>query len=295
VRTLISELQDDRDSHAFGPGDRAGRGDVVRRLFEAALQDLVDAEASSVIGAGRYERTPERRTRRNGSRAKPLDTPAGHVDLRIPKLREGTFFPSLLEPRRRVDQALWAVIASAWVQGVSTRRVDSLVKALGCESGISKSTVSRICQDVDEVVSEFLGRRLDDTWYPYVWLDATYLDVRIGRRVVSQATVIATACSIDGRREVLGMDVGDAESTDFWTSFLRGLRERGLKVATPEDPCGVLLVTSDAHDGLRAAVKAILPGAGWQRCRVHYLEFRIMSMLVLFVLVGRLSVVGSST
>jgi transposase-like protein len=242
----------------------------MRRLLQAGLQDLVDAEASARIGAGRYERSPERVTRRNGGRAKELDTPAGTVELRIPKIRDGSFFPSLLEPRRRVDQALWAVIATAWVQGVSTRRVDQLVKALGCESGISKSSVSRICAQIDEYVAEFLDRRLDEAWYPYLWLDATYVDARIGHRVVSQAVVVATACTGDGHREILGMDVGDAESTGFWTGFLLGLRERGLKVSTPADPAGVALVVSDAHAGLKAAVKAILPGAGWQRCRVHF-------------------------
>jgi transposase-like protein len=192
------------------------------------------------------------------------------VELRIPKIRDGSFFPSLLEPRRRVDQALWAVIATAWVKGVSTRRVEALVKALGCESGISASSVSRICGQIDEYVAEFLGRRLDGTWYPYLWLDATFIDARIGHRVVSQAVVVATACTGDGHREIIGMDVGDSESTDFWTQFLLALRERGLKTSTPADPAGVALVISDAHAGLKHAVKAILPGAGWQRCRVHF-------------------------
>ena len=269
VRGLIMELlgTDNGDDSVSVSRDS---GNTMLRLLEAALQDLIEAEVSAKIGAGRYERSPERTTRRNGSRVKQLDTRAGSVELSIPKLREGSFFPSLLEPRRRVDQALWAVIGSAWVQGVSTRRVDALVKALGSESGISKSSVSRICGEIDEFVHEFLSRRLDDTWYPYVWLDATYVDARIGHRVVSQAVVVATACSIEGHREIIGMDVGDAESTDFWTGFLRSLRERGLKVATPTDPTGVALVVSDAHEGLKAAVKAVLPFAGWQRCRVHF-------------------------
>ena len=190
----------------------------------------------------------------------------------FPKLREGSFFPSLLEPRRRIDQALWAVIAQAWIQGVSTRRVDQLVKALGNEAGISRSQVSRICAEIDEYVAVFLTRRLDenDCWYPYVWLDATYVDVRLGKRVVSQAVVVATTVSAAGRREIIGMAIGDAETTDFWTEFLRGLRERGLKVSTAADPAGVVMVISDAHAGLKAAIKAILPGAGWQRCRVHF-------------------------
>ena len=268
VRGLISELLSPDEGGVVAR--RVDHGDAMRRLLQAGLQDLVDAEATARIGAGRYERTSDRVTRRNGGRFKEVDTPAGTVELRIPKVRDGSFFPSLLEPRRRVDQALWAVIATAWVQGVSTRRVDQLVKALGCESGISKSTVSRICAQIDEYVTEFLTRRLDDTWYPYVWLDATFVDARVGHRVVSQAVVVATACTGDGHREILGMDVGDTESTDFWTGFLLSLRERGLKTSTPVDPAGVTLVISDAHAGLKAAVKAILPGAGWQRCRVHF-------------------------
>ena len=162
------------------------------------------------------------------------------------------------------------MICSAWIEGVSTRKVDDLVRALGNESGISRSTVSRICKEIDEGVHEFLSRRLDRTWFPYVFVDATYLDVRVGHRVVCRALVVATGVSAEGRREILGMALGDAETTDFWTSFLRSLRERGLKVPSPEDPTGVVLVTSDAHAGIRAAVRAILPGAAWQRCRVHF-------------------------
>ena len=169
-----------------------------------------------------------------------------------------------------MDKALYAVICQAWIEGVSTRKVDDLVKALGNESGISRSTVSRICKDIDEGVKEFLARSLDRTWFPYLFVDATYLDVRVGRRVVCRALVVATGVSAQGRREILGMALGDAETTDFWTSFLRSLRERGLKVPSPEDPTGVVLVTSDAHAGIRAAVRAILPGAAWQRCRVHF-------------------------
>ena len=206
-----------------------------------------------------------------------MATTAGEVELAIPKLRTGSFFPSLLHPRRRVDKALYAVICQAWIEGVSTRKVDDLVKALGNESGISRSTVSRICKDIDEGVHEFLSRRLDRTWFPYLFVDATYLDVRVGHRVVCRALVVATGVSAEGRREILGMALGDAETTDFWTSFLRSLRERGLKVPSPEDPTGVVLVTSDAHAGIRAAVRAILPGASWQRCRAplrpqHHLQ-----------------------
>ena len=197
-------------------------------------------------------------------------TLAGEVDLQIPKLREGSFFPSLLHPRRRVDKALYAVICQAWIDGVSTRKVDQLIRALGNDTGISRSTVSRICSEIEESVQEFLHRRIDHTWFPYLFLDATYLDVRHRGRVVSQALVVATGVSGDGRREILGMALGDAETTDFWTEFLRGLRDRGLKVATDADPLGVALVTSDAHAGLKAAVNAILPGSAWQRCRVHF-------------------------
>ena len=261
VSTLIREVLADPD---------LAHDEVFRRLLQAGLQDLVDAEAAAVIGAQRYERTPHRTNRRNGKRLKTVATTAGEVELAIPKLRTGSFFPSLLHPRRRVDKALYAVICSAWIEGVSTRKVDDLVKALGNESGISRSTVSRICKDIDEGVHEFLARRLDRTWFPYLFVDATYLDVRVGHRVVSRALVVATGVSAEGRREILGMALGDAETVDFWTSFLRSLRERGLKVPSPEDPTGVVLVTSDAHAGIRAAVRAILPGAAWQRCRVHF-------------------------
>ena len=261
VSTLIREVLADPD---------LAHDEVFRRLLQAGLQDLVDAEAAAVIGAQRYERAPHRTNRRNGTRPKTVATTAGEVELAIPKLRTGSFFPSLLHPRRRVDKALYAVICSAWIEGVSTRKVDDLVKALGNESGISRSTVSRICKDIDEGVHEFLSRRLDHTWFPYLFVDATYLDVRAGHRVVSRALVVATGVSAQGRREILGMALGDAETTDFWTSFLRSLRERGLKVPSPHDPEGVVLVTSDAHAGIRAAVRAILPGASWQRCRVHF-------------------------
>lgn len=261
LTTLIGEVLADPD---------LAHSDVFRRMLQAGLQDLIDAEATVKIGAGPHERTPERTTRRNGTRPKTLATPAGEVDLAIPKLREGSFFPSLLSPRRRVDKALYAVICQAWIDGVSTRKVDQLVRALGNDTGISRSTVSRICSEIDEAVQEFLHRRIDHAWFPYLFLDATYLDVRVRGRVVSQALVVATGVSGEGRREILGMALGDAETTDFWTEFLRSLRERGLKVATDTDPLGVTLVTSDAHAGLKAAVKAILPGSGWQRCRVHF-------------------------
>jgi len=186
------------------------------------------------------------------------------VQLRIPKVRTGSFFPSLLEPRRRVDRALWAVIMTAYVHGTSTRKVDDLVRALGCDSGVSKSTVSRICAEIDAEVDAFRQRRLDHTAFPYVFCDATYVKARVEGRVVSRAVVVATGVAADGTREVLGVDVGDSEDEVFWTAFLRSLRARGLG--------GVQLVISDAHQGLKAAAARVLQGAGWQRCRVHFVR-----------------------
>jgi putative transposase len=228
------------------------------------LQALIDAEATEVIGADRYQRTASRTTHRNGSRARLLSTKAGDVELRIPKLREGSFFPALLEPRRRIDRALLAVVMEAYVHGTSTRKVDDLVKALGVDSGISKSEVSRICADLDTEVAAFRSRSLAHTSFPYVFLDATYLKARVAGRVVSRAVVIATGVTADGGREVLGLDVGDSEDGAFWTAFLRSLKARGLS--------GVQLVISDAHTGLKAAIAAVMAGAGWQRCRVHFLR-----------------------
>lgn len=239
-------------------------GERVRVLAERAYQELIDAEATAVIGAGRWERSAERVAQRNGTRPKTLSTTAGDLELRIPKLRSGSFFPSLLERRRRVDQALFAVIMEAYLHGVSTRKVDDLVKALGADTGISKSEVSRICADLDTEVAAFAGRSLAETTYPYVFLDATYCKARVNRRVVSQAVVIATGVTADGRREVLGFDVGDSEDGAFWTAFLRSLRSRGLS--------GVQLVISDAHEGLKAAIGAVFVGTSWQRCRVHFMR-----------------------
>jgi putative transposase len=236
--------------------------DLFRRLLQQALQDLIEAELTAVIGAGRHERCPSRSNWRNGGRSRMLATPAGDLELRIPKVREGSFFPGLLEPRRRVDQALWAVIMEAYVHGTSTRKVDDLVRALGIDSGVSKSTVSRICKDLDEQVEVFRSRPLDHTGFPYVFCDATYIKARVGGKVISRAVVIATGVAADGTREVLGLDVGDSEDEAFWTAFLRGLRRRGLG--------GVQLVISDAHEGLKAAVARVFSGSGWQRCRVHF-------------------------
>ena len=236
--------------------------DRIRVATERLYQELIDAEATAVIGAGPWQRTAERTTQRNGSRDRVLTTTAGDLDLRIPKLRTGSFFPSLLERRRRVDQALFAVVMEAYLHGVSTRKVDDLVKALGADTGISKSEVSRICAGLDEEVAAFRDRSLAEAAFPYVFLDATYCKARVGRRVVSQAVVIATGVRADGHREVLGFDVGDSENGAFWTSFLRSLKARGLG--------GVQLVISDAHEGLKTAIGSVLLGASWQRCRVHF-------------------------
>jgi putative transposase len=236
----------------------------MRRLLAAILQLLVDAEASAFIGAEPHERTDARVTHRNGTRDKLVATATGDLTIKIPKVRSGSFFPSLLAPRRRVDVALHAVVMQAWVEGVSTRKVDDLVAALGVESGISKSEVSRICAQLDTDVSAWRTRSLADQVMPYVFLDATYCKARVNGRVMSRAVVIATGVSADGRREVLGVDVGDSETDDFWTEFLRGLRDRGLH--------GVQLVISDAHRGLTNAIGTVCAGAVWQRCRVHFMR-----------------------
>ena len=244
---------------------RAGDGtDFLREAMALVLQELIELEATQAIGAGRYERTDERTTHRNGSRTRLLSTKAGDVELHIPKFREGSFFPALLEPRRRIDRALWAVVMEAYVHGVSTRKVDDLVAALGIEAGISKSEVSRICAELDTAVGAFRERRLDHIRFPYLFLDATYVKAHDGPSVVSKAIVIATGVAADGHREVLGLAVGDSEDGAFWTAFLRSLRARGL--------AGVRLVISDAHEGLKGAIATIFLGSAWQRCKVHFLR-----------------------
>lgn len=236
--------------------------DRIRSATERLYQELIDAEAAAVIGAAPFERTGARTAQRNGTRPKTLTTTAGDLELRIPKLRQGSFFPSLLERRRRVDQALFAVVMEAYLHGVSTRKVDDLVKALGAESGISKSEVSRICEGLDADVAAFRDRVLDGQGgHPYVFLDATYCKARVNGRTVSQALVVAIGVAADGRREVLGFEVGDSENEGFWTLFLRSLKTRGLD--------GVRLVVSDAHAGLKRAIATVFQGASWQRCRVH--------------------------
>jgi putative transposase len=239
-------------------------GDRVRQAAETIYQALIEAELTDAIGAAPHERSAERTNLRNGHRIRTLTTTAGDLELRIPKLRAGSFFPSLLERRRRVDQALFAVVMEAYLHGVSTRKVDDLVKALGADTGISKSEVSRICSDLDTEVGAFRDRSLAEQHFPYVFLDATYCKARVNHRVVSQAVVIATGVRADGWREVLGFAVGDSEDGAFWTAFLRSLKARGLG--------GVQLVISDAHTGLKQAISAVLIGASWQRCRVHFLR-----------------------
>ena len=242
-----------------------GGGELIRDAVRFVLQELIEAEATERIGAGRYERSERRTTDRNGHRPRLLATQAGDVELKIPKLRRGSFMPSVLEPRRRIDRALHAVIMEAYVAGVSTRSVDELVAALGAESGISKSEVSRICAGLDEMVEAFRGRSLGHVEFPYVYLDATYLKVRnsVGQPA-SMAMVVATGITADGNREILGCDLGDSESEAFWQQFLASLRARGL--------AGVRLVVADAHAGLAAAADRAIQGAARQRCRVHFVR-----------------------
>ena len=244
--------------------DGSTAGELIPELARHGLQQLIELEVASVIGAERHERTAERHGYRNGYRPRSLATQVGDIDLLIPKLRSGGFLPSILEPRRRVDQALYGVIMEAYIGGVSTRKVDALVAALGVQSGISKSQVSRICQDIDEQVQAFLNRPLQEAGYAYVYLDATYLHGRLGKalQVCSRAVVVAMGVNADGRRELLGLKVGDSESEGFWSAFIASLKERGLT--------GVKLVVSDAHVGLTKAIRRRLQGCVWQRCRVHF-------------------------
>ena len=240
---------------------KSGEGDFLRAVAEAVLQMLMEADAEGLIGAGRHERSPERLNWRNGYRERTLDTRLGSLQLRIPKLRQGSYFPPFLEPRKMAEKALVAVIQEAWIGGVSTRRVDELVQAMGL-AGISKSQVSKLCKEIDERVGGFLDRPLEGEW-PYLWLDATYLRVREGGRIVSVAAIIAVAVDTEGRREIVGLGLGPSEAEPFWSTFLKGLVRRGLK--------GVKLVISDAHEGLKQAAAKVL-GATWQRCRVHWMR-----------------------
>jgi transposase-like protein len=251
--TLLDLLN--KDEQGADPG-------FLRDGVRLLAQELMDAEATQLAGAGLHERSENRLTYRNGYREREWDTRVGTVDLQIPKLRQGAYFPSLLEPRRRHEKALLAVVQEAYVHGVSTRAVDHLAEALGLK-GISKDQVSRICKELDGQVTAFRTRRLDAE-YPYLMLDATFEKVRENGRVISMAVLIATGVKATGEREVVGVDVGPAEDLEFWRAFLRQLVSRGLS--------GVRLVTSDSHLGLKQAVAEILVGATWQRCRVHFMR-----------------------
>jgi putative transposase len=235
--------------------------DLLREMIGFVAQRLMDLDVEGLVGAGHGERAESRENWRNGFRDREWHTRSGTIPLRIPKLRRGSYFPGFLEPRRSSEKALAAVIQEAYVQGISTRSVDDLVKAMGM-TGISKSQVSRLCEEIDERVNAFLERPLEGDW-PYLWIDATYVKVRQGGRIVSIATIIAVAVNAEGRREVLGMATGPSEAETFWTQFLRSLMRRGLR--------GVKLVISDAHEGLKAAAARVLK-ASWQRCRVHFLR-----------------------
>ena len=239
-----------------------GDVDFLREGVRVLSQALMELEVAQHLGAERYERTAERSGQRNGYRERTWDPRVGTLELRVPRVRDGSYFPSLLEPRKRAERALVAVVREAYVQGVSTRRVDDLVKALGLD-GISRSQVSRLCEELDAEVERFRQRALTGS-YPYLWLDATFVKVRQDQRVVSMAVVIAIGVNADGQREVLGLDVGPSEDGAFWTQFLRGLVARGLS--------GVKLVTSDAHAGLKGAIAAVLQGASWDRCRTHFMR-----------------------
>ena len=241
--------------------EKGSDADLLREMIGYVAQRLMEADVEGLVGAGHGERSEARENWRNGYRERDWHTRSGTIPLRIPKLRKGSYFPGFLEPRKSSEKALAAVVQEAYVQGISTRSVDELVKALGM-TGISKSQVSRLCEEIDERVGAFLGRPLEGDW-PYLWIDATYVKVREAGRIVSVATIIAVAVNTEGRREVLGMATGPSEAEQFWTAFLRSLTRRGLR--------GVKLVISDAHEGLKAAATKVLK-ATWQRCRVHFLR-----------------------
>ena len=236
--------------------------DFLRQGVEVLSQLLMEAEVEQQVGAKKHERSEKRNNYRNGTRKRSWETRVGEIELAIPKLRKGSYYPSLLEPRRPAEKALLAVVQEAYLKGVSTRKVDDLLKALGL-TGIDKSKVSRICKELDQAVEEFRQRQLQES-YPYVWLDALYLKVRQNHRVVSLALVIAVGVDELGERHLLGFDLGGSEEQAFWLAFLRSLVQRGLK--------SVQLVISDAHEGLKKAISQVFTGASWQRCRVHFMR-----------------------
>jgi putative transposase len=241
--------------------EKGADADLLRQMVQHVVERVMEMDVDNLCGAGYGARSPDRQNSRNGYRERLWETRAGAVDLKIPKLRSGSYFPPFLEPRRTAEKALAAVIQEAYVQGVSTRSVDELVKAMGM-TGISKSQVSRLCVEIDERVHAFLARPIEGDW-PYLWIDATYVKAREAGRIVSKAVIIAVAVNTDGVREVMGMAVGPSEAEPFWTDFLRSLTRRGLR--------GVKLVISDAHEGLKAAAAKVL-SATWQRCKVHFLR-----------------------
>ena len=241
--------------------EKGADADFIRQTLQHALQRLMEMDVEALCQAAYGERSEERINSRNGYRDRAYETRAGKVDLKIPKLRSGSYFPGFLEPRRTAEKALTAVIQEAYIQGISTRSVDDMVKAMGM-SGVSKSRVSRLCEEIDERVQAFLERPIEGDW-PYLWIDATYVKSRQAGRVVSVAVIIAVAVNTDGVREILGVATGPSEAEPFWTDFLRGLTRRGLR--------GVKLVISDAHEGLKAAASKVLK-TSWQRCRVHFIR-----------------------
>ncbi|MFN2638210.1 MAG: IS256 family transposase [Gemmatimonadaceae bacterium] len=241
--------------------EKSPDADVLREMIGFAAQRLMELEVGAQAGAAYGEKNVERLAQRNGYRDRDWQTRAGTVELRIPKLRRGSYFPTFLEPRRMAEKALTAVIQEAYIQGISTRSVDDLVQAMG-GSGISSSQVSRLCAEIDERVHAFLDRPIEGDW-PYLWIDATYVKARQAGRIVSMAVIVAVGVNADGRREVLGMDIGPSEAETFWKDFLRKLTRRGLR--------GVRLVISDSHEGIKAAVSKVLT-ATWQRCRVHFMR-----------------------